>query len=211
MYAERVKARNHGILDKSTKMLLEVYIPSLSITALLAVTGYILSDAVDVIKQGESDDDVNVYFLFAFAGGNFLVDIVSSFMFYWRGKEVLLSSPISHDRLSVHAARTVSQTESKTLPSEPKTTPNLNMISALTHVGSDTLRTMSVFVAAVISYAGHQNSSLCDAWAAVVVSITIVFAVIPLLKEIYHVIQTTRTENPDVGNNNSEDMYNSMM
>ena len=58
------------------------------------------------------------------------------------------------------------------------------MISALTHVGGDTMRTMSVFFAAVIATAG-QPSSLCDAWAAIVVSFTICIAVIPLVNEIY--------------------------
>jgi Co/Zn/Cd efflux system component len=59
------------------------------------------------------------------------------------------------------------------------------MMSALTHVGGDTMRTASVFIAAVIATASNASSSLCDAWAAVVVSFTICCAVIPLINEIY--------------------------
>jgi Co/Zn/Cd efflux system component len=64
----------------------------------------------------------------------------------------------------------------------PKT--NLNMISALTHVGGDSLRTISVFVAAAVATATSIPGYLCDAWAAVFVSVTIVIMVVPLTKEI---------------------------
>ena len=61
---------------------------------------------------------------------------------------------------------------------------NLNMMSAFTHVGGDTLRTSSVFVAAIIATAGGASGELCDAWAANVVTVTIIGMVIPLLQEI---------------------------
>lgn len=176
MYAERQKALNGGNLTRQEKKILEIYIPSFSICALLGVTGYILSDAIDVIQHGDKDE-VNVYFLFGFAGGNFLVDIVSTYMFYWRGHEVLFSSAVSLERQSV---------ESYNSKTDVSYIPNLNMISALTHVGSDTLRTTSVFIAAIISEVGGFKASICDAWAAVVVSFTILIAIIPLVKELCH-------------------------
>lgn len=191
MYAERQKALNGGKLSLQQKKVLEIYIPTFSVTALLAVTGYILSGAIDVLRNGD-DDEVNVYFLFGFAGGNFLVDVVSTWMFYRKGHEVLISGPISMERQSVDFGN-----KKKGLPDS---TPNLNMISALTHVGSDTLRTLSVFVAAVVSYVGHVDASVCDAWAAVVITITICFAVIPLLKEIYHAVQRLKEETDDEEN-----------
>ncbi len=232
MYAEVVKSRSpDGQLDAGTRRMLEVYIPTLSILALLGVTGYITSDAVTVILQGPDEgEEVDVYFLFAFASANFCVDIISACMFYWRGKDVLITSPISHERQSIdfphdngclcpgdpgyeeakerkkHGKEHVHPTtqylqgvvngDSPNTPNQAPNTgssnknkpffkrPNLNMISALTHVGSDTMRTTSVFVAALISFLANQNSSLCDAWAAIVVSITILFAVIPLVTEI---------------------------
>lgn len=42
-----------------------------------------------------------------------------------------------------------------------------------------------MFIAALITTVSGANGNLCDAWAAIVVSITIIFAVIPLCNEIY--------------------------
>jgi Co/Zn/Cd efflux system component len=178
MYAEHVKAK-YGILDEKTRYILEVYVPTFSICALLGVTGYIVSDAVSVIKDnGNGGDDVNIVFLWAFSSANAVVDVISGLMFYIKGA----------DALRVHApVRTFSRAE-RVLSGEGRKVsflPNLNMMSALTHVGSDTLRTASVFIAALITTVSGANGNLCDAWAAIVVSITIIFAVIPLCNEIY--------------------------
>ena len=58
------------------------------------------------------------------------------------------------------------------------------MASAFTHVGGDTLRTAAIFFAAVVTTATTIPGRICDAWADVIVTITIVFLVIPLVKEI---------------------------
>jgi Co/Zn/Cd efflux system component len=50
---------------------------------------------------------------------------------------------------------------------------NVNMASAFTHVGADTLRTSSVFVAAAIAALTNVPGEICDAWASIVVTITI--------------------------------------
>lgn len=177
MYAERLKNQGRTI-DRHTKRMLEVYIPTFSVCALLGVTGWIVSDAVGVIQGGGEGDDVDVVFMFAFASANFVVDAISSYMFWVRGRDILVS-----DRMSF----SIDQISTMHSHSHQKT--NLNMVSALTHVGSDTMRTVSVFAAAVISSGFKQSSSLCDAWAAVVVSFTIVCAVIPLISEIYKAAQ----------------------
>lgn len=180
MYAERVKAK-YGVLDETTKRVLEVYIPTFSVTALLAVTGWITSDAIAVIQGNGDDDEVNVYFLWGFSVANFFVDLFSSLMFYMRGKEALIAD-VSHAPLRTFSLdrRSVDMRKRPLI-----SLPNLNMLSALTHVGGDTLRTLSVFIAALITTAFNQDSALCDAWAAIVVSISIVICVIPLCKEIY--------------------------
>jgi len=193
MYAEHVKAKQ-GFLDKGTKRILEVYVPCFSVCALLGVTGYVTSDAMQVIIDGDGGDDVNVYFMYAFAAANFLVDVFSVGMFYFRGKEVFeneeftIHAPIrtfsldgtrniSFDQKAIQAAEEGGQKSSATA--------NLNMLSAFTHVGGDSLRTASVFIAAVVNSTCGVDSSTCDAYAAIVVSITIVMAVIPLCREIY--------------------------
>lgn len=191
MYAERKKARD-GRIDPSTVRMLEVYIPTFSVCALLGVTGWIAGDAIIIIiNDAEGNDDggggnVDVSFLFAFASVNFVIDAVSALLFYVRRKDVLTNEHILLDNgeagtLALPEGEQARIKHDLTLP----LLPNLNMISALTHVGSDTLRTLSVFGAAIIATAGQQNSSLCDAWAAVVVTSTIVMAVVPLCGEIY--------------------------
>jgi Co/Zn/Cd efflux system component len=61
---------------------------------------------------------------------------------------------------------------------------NINMISAVTHLGGDSLRTVAVFVAAMVAQLTGARSDLCDAWAAIIVSFTIVLLAVPLLVEI---------------------------
>jgi Co/Zn/Cd efflux system component len=244
MYAEWLKNK-HGHLNAHTRFVLEVYIPSFSVLALLGVTAYILSDAINVIRNKGRDDggEVSIVFLFAFSTGNFIVDVLSSVMFYLRGsdgfkhyaqvlllsdssekreqlndqlpvkepglrhysiderterfiiesEEALHSYQMEHDKQNrvptTRAPRLASHREDKS--NDPigsavrKIRHNLNMLSAFTHVGSDTLRTMSVFIAAMIATFSGYSGNLCDAWAAVVVSLTICFAVMPLLSEIY--------------------------
>lgn len=283
MYAESVKAKQ-GFLDGKTRYLLEVYIPSFSVMALLGVTIYIMSDAVRVIRNhGDDGDEVSVVFLYAFSCGNFAVDVFSSLMFYLRGSDGFknyhtvvhithgpdsLGSSSHHpldpeqggaashagaaagqhdhyvpplrahslderterfihdSETTLHAHQQEKQQKMNrhatnatvapvaAVPAAPaaakagpghgdsyqhgeapsrsmsmtavrKIRNNLNMLSAFTHVGSDTMRTLSVFVAAVIASTTGYSGNLCDAWAAVVVSVTIFAAVIPLCAEIY--------------------------
>jgi Co/Zn/Cd efflux system component len=187
MYAEWFKSKGQE-LPLRTKIILEVGIPSFSICALLGVTAYITSDAVEVIKSHGVEDDVNVDFLYGFASANFVVDIISTFLFYVRRKDVFLlsksgsSKNLSENDAEINIGGEVVDPGGDMGPSEK----NLNMISAFTHVGGDTMRTCAVFIAAVVSDATSTSGSLCDAWAAIVVSISIVFCVMPLGKEIYH-------------------------
>lgn len=159
-------------MDERTRFLLEVYIPLFSVSALLGVTGWVTSDAIAVIMKGEGGDETDIAFLYGFACGNFLVDAISSWMFYVRGADILKNRTFSFS-VDVNDPAPVKEASK-----------NLNMMSALTHVGGDSARTLSVFVAAVVATIAG-NSTMCDAWATVVVSITIIVAVIPLLKEIY--------------------------
>jgi hypothetical protein len=58
MYVERSKAK-YGLLDDRTRYAQEVYIPIISLFALLGVTAWIISDAVAMIQSGGDGDDVN--------------------------------------------------------------------------------------------------------------------------------------------------------
>lgn len=185
MAAEYLKAKNGGVLSKETRMWLEVIIPTFSVCCLLAITGWVTSDAIKVIQDHGADDDVDVVFLYAYASANAVVDVVSNYMFWERKHEVfenvtkgdlnicMESNSISRD-IEGDGTRLEKQRMAKDR--------NLNMLSAFTHLGSDSLRTLAVFVAAVIiSTDKGVSSSLVDAWAAVIVTITIVAFVIPLM------------------------------
>lgn len=216
MYAERVKSRSKdGQIDKTTRFMIEALVPMLSVSALIGVSIYITIEAVDIIQaykdgsQSEDDEQVNVLFLYGFAGANLMVDLLSAFMFYKKGESVFHDpNDVMYIRkrstsISKSIDRTRSQSETgplaATLPflhgghthstdKADKNDPikrNLNMISAFTHVWCDTLRTMSVFVAAIVATTTTIPSTLCDAWASIVVSITIFLCIIPLLREIY--------------------------
>lgn len=61
---------------------------------------------------------------------------------------------------------------------------NLNMLSAFTHILGDTFRTLSTFLAAMVSSISGIDGDICDAWAAIVVTVTIILLSIMLLNEI---------------------------
>jgi len=65
---------------------------------------------------------------------------------------------------------------------------NLNMLSALSHVGADTLRTFAIFIGAGVASSG-VNSAVADAWAAIVCSLTIMITILPLYGELYSSIK----------------------
>lgn len=61
-------------------------------------------------------------------------------------------------------------------------TSNLNMVSAFTHLSGDTFRTVAVFASALVSDVFPSCSrAKIDAWAAIVVSVSILFATAPLI------------------------------
>jgi Co/Zn/Cd efflux system component len=61
---------------------------------------------------------------------------------------------------------------------------NLNMLAAFTHVLGDTLRTVAVLAAAVVSTVTGIDGDICDAWAALLVALTILVLCCSLLREI---------------------------
>lgn len=183
MYSEHVKEK-YGKVDHTTRLILEVGVPSFSATALIAVSTWITYDAILIIIDPPHDSDVDVAFLFGFAAGNFLVDIICAALFYLRRHDVL-KSEVQKPLLEEQYDQTLSESQEVSEEGNTHThSLNLNMASALTHVGGDTLRTAAVFIAAMVASLSDIDSTLCDAWAAVVVTVTIIFLVVPLVKEI---------------------------
>lgn len=103
------------------------------------------------------------------------VDLLSSFMFYSKRHTVFVNDEDDISYQSLNETLIPADAEdSAALGSSKKTRTNLNMMSAFTHVGGDTLRTLSVFVAALIATLTNISSTITDAWAAVAVTVTCV-------------------------------------
>jgi Co/Zn/Cd efflux system component len=191
------------------RIFLELAIPSFSVVCLLAVTGYITAEAIFVLMLPEiPDDDVNINILYGFVAVNFVIDIICSYAFYSKGGKAIFytaDAVVSPTEEIAEAASTDEAVEesqvnlevediestsnvsgsTKALNVESKGKVNLNMLSAFTHLNSDTLRTLSVFVAALVATIAGVPGVTVDAWAAVVVAFTILVMVMPLMREIY--------------------------
>jgi len=216
-YAEHLKSVTKDDLDVRTKVWTEIIIPAVSVASLLSVTAWVCIDASSRLL-GHKNEDVDLFFLYAFAGANLVVDILCALLFYIRRHDVFISKKkeqcsteddiegnSSEEESSIHSTDSDGHIEDTSshaseqaslvttrAVSPPDTPPpwedggqNLNMLSAFTHIGGDTLRTFAVLVAAILSSILRIDPSIPDAWAAVVVSVTIVVAVAPLCSSIY--------------------------
>ena len=160
--------------------MIEVVIPTFSLICLLGVTIYVAVDAINVLTiPRDREHDIDVVYLYGFAVANAVIDLLSSYIFFRKGdiKEVFYNI----DAVSAQGQEK-SLSSSKDI-SIGKTT-NLNMISAFTHLSGDSLRTASVLVGAMVSTFAGIPSQICDAWAALAVTISIVFIIVPVAYEI---------------------------
>ena len=185
-----------GKIDESTRMMLEVYVPSFSICALVGVSIYITIEAIEVILNPPDDDDVNIYIMYGFAAGNMLIDLLSMFLFWVKGSKVLFQKNVytfsTDDTAPRHVEILKSDIAKKQRVAslqEAQSTMNLNMMSAFTHVSGDTLRTLAIFISALVVTLTDYSGALCDAWGAVIVTVTIFGIIIPLIKEIFFAIK----------------------
>jgi len=166
-------------LSLQTKWVLEVYVPTFSILCLFIVTGYITNESIQEIRFPTNAGSVNVFYLYGFASLNLLIDVASGYMFLRKGKKFAYTEQVevnTNDILDIEKTEQPVMREQKVV--------NINMLAAFIHLGADSMRTASIFIAAIIATVTNIDSDLCDAWAAVVVSATILIMVIPLLNEI---------------------------
>lgn len=193
MFAEYAKEYSVGKKSTIFRVIVNVAVPSLAVGTLLGVTFMIVKEAVKVLHSAQAHDGVDVFFLYFFSLLNLVLDVYCVIMFYTRGKEVFYESPpipqLSLDT-SVHSdgseefGHLDDDFDGAAQLDNGERTRNLNMISAFTHIGGDSLRTASVFVAAIFSSTAGINADICDAWAAIAVSGTIIVVVIPLVIDI---------------------------
>ena len=95
--------------------------------------------SIEIASGGDDSTDANV--MFTFASVNTVIDLTCIGMFYSRKDDIVHNKypsfssevvPPTHAAVSLHSV-------------------NINMFSAFTHIGSDTLRTLAVFGAAIVS------------------------------------------------------------
>eukprot|EP01039_Chlorochromonas_danica_P010645 gene10645-11802_t len=181
LIAERLRAR-HGSLDLPARRLTELLIPSLSLFSLLSVTICLIIDAILVLRRGDygRNDPVQAETMLAFAIVNYLIDILVLSCFLSQGKN---SSLFVVETMNPYRESPFCNNSAGIVPPQPppQTLPNLNMLSAFAHVGSDALRTTGVFVAAIVAMSLKHDQVECDAWAALVVALSILAGVTPLV------------------------------
>lgn len=98
------------------------------------------------------------------------------------GPSINISSDV-RIALSTDHASTELQRNGATETDNPKLY-NLNMWSAFTHMSGDTLRTISVLLAALTATYSGVSGDICDAWASVVCTISILSIALPLIWQI---------------------------
>lgn len=219
-YVEWLKGR-YGRLSQRLRYVVDVYVPVLSVAALLGITAYVTIDAVSVLTHPPSQDTVDVSFLYGFSAANFLIDLFCCALFLFRNDvfhdhHKLPQLPIETDIYDddrefgcledeIEGVECKPPAATSTTPSSsscwscqwivslhhlhhtahaPGHRKNLNMLTAFAHVVGDTLRTVAMFLAALISSLSGIDGDICDAWAAVLVALSIVWLCWPLIVEI---------------------------
>ena len=162
--------------------------PLFSVTALLSCTFFVSIEAIMLLLGKFKESSVDVRIMYGFAALNFVVDVICSVLFQLRSKSAIYDSvsqeSVHGDQNELHDGSKIDNTDSSVLELRHKKK-NLNMLSAFFHVGGDTLRTIAIFSAALVSTITGANPDLCDAWAALAVSVTIVGLAVPMTWEIF--------------------------
>ena len=212
MYAEHSKERT-GLVSERTRLLTGVVIPFFSVLLLLSVTSYVMVNAILVLGShaSKAGTEVNVGFLYGFASANLLVDLLCFLVFFRGGSGVFLEQSGEVADLGAEAedfdawlddsddvggtdagwaqsvlgkvrAQLGERTWEEPSPGQQK---NLNMVSAGAHVLGDSLRTLFMFLAALVSSVTGLQGAVCDAWGAVAVSVVVLVVAVSLIAEIY--------------------------
>ena len=211
IYVEYVVNKGDS-LSKNMTLFLFAGVPLFSLVALLAVTIWIVAEAIAVILNPPDSSSVDIYVMFGFASFNMLVDLLSLSLFYKNYDSALLNRQISRRSTSISAIiKTPNDGDADRMRmlsksvlhqvnfSDKSDNYNLNMLSAAAHVYADSLRTIAVFASALsVQLGAVHNSDIADAWAALVCSITIILAMIPIVMEIINAFRRYLSNDLDI-------------
>ena len=178
------------------RLYLELIPPFISVATLIAVTIMALKDAFKTLvnKDDTPEGQPDVSIMLLFSGFNLLLDILNVHCFARVDQAVGLPSSLAPDKPSlpsVNEATPLLERRDSDAESEESTGAtgmlNLNMCSAWTHVCADTLRSVSVLIAAGISSLFPQflTSDQADLDATIVVSVIILVSLVPLIQGLF--------------------------
>lgn len=258
MYGERIRSNSRRSSSScscsSSKLMLDVVIPSLSAGGLLVVTLWVAFDAVQVLRNPPPSNTVDTSYLYGFATVNLGVDLICGYLFH---ASISVEAPVPVPQLSLDtsieedlddedefgvledleppgraaplwtddlraatATGTMATSQRSSSSSmiahglrhlcgwsllhgpccsssagpptgyysevdgevsvhhhqhhhQGSSSSNLNMMSAFIHIVGDTLRTVAIFLAALVSSVTRVDGDVCDAWAALVVSLSV--------------------------------------
>jgi Co/Zn/Cd efflux system component len=177
--AERYKARGASARER---LQLELYIPLVSALALLCASGMIVSQALSTLRAPPAVSSAHSGVMLIFSSVNLIIDAVAV-VFFRRVQQ--LEAAVHRAALGDAAAPLLpDQGAAPLLPNGDADLwrGNFNLCSAFTHVLADTLRSISVLVAALAARAGKVDADVADAWAGLSVSVIIVISLLPLLR-----------------------------
>mmetsp|Transcript_8502 Transcript_8502/g.16730 ORF Transcript_8502/g.16730 Transcript_8502/m.16730 type:complete len:271 (-) Transcript_8502:247-1059(-) len=156
-YAVNIYAESQDKKDVKKTQRRMLIASGVSFFALLGITVYFLCDALTIIlSDDEEDDDVNAYIVLAFAVVGLVFDLAS---------------------LSPYCVDGVEQGDAS------DHTGKMNMCSALSHVLSDTMRSITTLVESIILLNTDINGARADAYASLVVSSLIILGLIKSLMD----------------------------
>lgn len=167
-YGEDMKDRGLELSSKDRR-LIKIYLPLLSVTLLFGVNIYITVDASMTLADHPEDEDVDTRFLLVFGILNLVVDIISSYYFYLRKDDVFREVAIPDiERIG---------------DNKEGVEYNFNMLTAFSHLGGDTFRTVATLAAGIVSMTTTINGDVCDAVAGLVAALTVYGIIFKLLVE----------------------------
>jgi Co/Zn/Cd efflux system component len=138
--------------------------PTFSVVALIATTIYILVSAVQVL-QNTNAATPNVIVMWSFMLLNLIIDLVNMFLFVRERRRK--AAELRCIGIETHVS-------------------NANMLSALTHVAIDTMRTVSVLIALMANTFFGLPPSEADAYASIAIGILTFFSTVPLCRVLRH-------------------------
>lgn len=170
-YGEDMKDKGIELSAKDRRFI-KIYLPLLSVSLLFGVNIYITVDASMTLADHPEEEDVDTRFLLVFGILNLVVDIIASYYFYVRKDDVFRETAIPDLEIN-----TINSENGENMEY------NFNMLTAFSHLGGDTFRTLATLAAGIVSMTTTINGDVCDAVAGLIAAATVYGIIFTLLRE----------------------------